>query len=139
MKSDWKTSEFTEKFPLGYLPVLEDGDFYLSESGAIAEYGELILQNLLRLLLGVWLESCGVFRMRPYLSYPCLNDLCREFFGEWYRYFSDLNSFDQSFVVLEKIKTDISRCFGTKPDHHPHRRQGGCRGCSMEVLCRSRG
>ena len=40
MKSDWKTSEFLAKHPLGYLPALEDGDFNLSESGAIAEYGE---------------------------------------------------------------------------------------------------
>jgi len=38
MKSDWKTSEFLAKHPLGSLPVLEDGDFNLSESGAIAEY-----------------------------------------------------------------------------------------------------
>ena len=38
MKSDWKTEEFLSKHPLGYLPALEDGDFYLSESGAIAEY-----------------------------------------------------------------------------------------------------
>jgi glutathione S-transferase len=40
MKSEWKTPEFLEKFPLGYLPTLEDGDLLLSESGAIAEYGE---------------------------------------------------------------------------------------------------
>ncbi|KAK1921338.1 hypothetical protein DB88DRAFT_500426 [Papiliotrema laurentii] len=38
MKSEWKTPEFLEKFPLGYLPTLEDGDLLLSESGAIAEY-----------------------------------------------------------------------------------------------------
>jgi len=41
MKNDWKTEEFTKKHPLGYLPALEDGDLYLEESGAIAEYGEL--------------------------------------------------------------------------------------------------
>lgn len=39
-KSDWKTPEFLEKFPLGYMPVLEDGDLYLQEAGAQAEYGE---------------------------------------------------------------------------------------------------
>lgn len=38
MKSDWKTEEFLKKFPLGTLPTLEDGDLYLQESGAIAEY-----------------------------------------------------------------------------------------------------
>jgi len=38
MKSDWKTPEFLAKHPLGYLPAFEDGDFNLSESGAIAEY-----------------------------------------------------------------------------------------------------
>jgi glutathione S-transferase len=51
-KSDWKNAEFLEKFPLGYLPALEDGDLYLSESGAIAEYGELLFPyrpDLLRL------------------------------------------------------------------------------------------
>jgi elongation factor 1-gamma len=40
MKSQWKTEEFKAKHPLGSLPVLEDGDFNLSESGAIAEYGK---------------------------------------------------------------------------------------------------
>jgi glutathione S-transferase len=40
MKSDWKTEEFLKKFPLGTLPTLEDGDLYLQESGAIAEYRE---------------------------------------------------------------------------------------------------
>lgn len=38
MRSDWKNAEFLEKHPLGYLPALEDGDFNLSESAAIAEY-----------------------------------------------------------------------------------------------------
>ena len=42
-RSNWKTPEFLEKAPLGYLPLLEDGDFSLSESGAIAEYGEFSL------------------------------------------------------------------------------------------------
>jgi elongation factor 1-gamma len=37
-KSEWKTPEFLAKFPLGYLPVLEDGDLKLQESGAIAAY-----------------------------------------------------------------------------------------------------
>lgn len=41
MRTNWKTEEFLEKFPIGSLPVLEDGDLYLGESGAIAEYGEL--------------------------------------------------------------------------------------------------
>jgi glutathione S-transferase len=40
MKSDWKTPEFLANYPLGYLPALQDGDLYLSESGAIAEYGK---------------------------------------------------------------------------------------------------
>ena len=40
MKSDWKTAEYLQKHPMGYLPALEDGDFHLSESSAIAEYGE---------------------------------------------------------------------------------------------------
>ena len=40
MKSDWKTAEFLEKFPLGYLPAFEDGELTLNESGAIAEYGK---------------------------------------------------------------------------------------------------
>jgi glutathione S-transferase len=39
MKSDYKTDEFLAKNPVGYLPLLEDGDFVLSESAAIAEYG----------------------------------------------------------------------------------------------------
>jgi len=38
LKSNWKTPEFLEKHPLGLTPVLEDGDFNLSECGAIAEY-----------------------------------------------------------------------------------------------------
>jgi hypothetical protein len=41
MKSDYKTEEFLKKNPVGYLPFLEDGDFSLAESSAIAEYGEL--------------------------------------------------------------------------------------------------
>jgi hypothetical protein len=41
MKSDYKTPEFLAKNPVGYLPFLEDGDFALAESAAIAEYGEL--------------------------------------------------------------------------------------------------
>lgn len=40
MKSDYKTPEFLAKNPVGYLPLLEDGDFALAESSAIAEYGE---------------------------------------------------------------------------------------------------
>ena len=40
-KSEWKTPEFLAKFPLGYLPVLEDGDLKICESAAIAEYGTL--------------------------------------------------------------------------------------------------
>lgn len=40
MRSEWKTPEFLEKFPMGFLPVLEDGDFRLTECGAVAEYGE---------------------------------------------------------------------------------------------------
>jgi glutathione S-transferase len=40
MKSDFKTPEFLAKNPVGYLPFLEDGDFSLAESAAIAEYGE---------------------------------------------------------------------------------------------------
>jgi glutathione S-transferase len=40
MKSDYKTPEFLAKNPVGYLPFLEDGDFSLAESAAIAEYGE---------------------------------------------------------------------------------------------------
>jgi hypothetical protein len=40
MKSDYKTEEFLKKNPVGYLPFLEDGDFSLAESSAIAEYGE---------------------------------------------------------------------------------------------------
>jgi glutathione S-transferase len=47
MKSDWKTEDFLAKHPLGSLPVLEDGDFYLSESGAIAEYGMSVRLSLL--------------------------------------------------------------------------------------------
>lgn len=43
MTTNWKTPEFLAKHPLGYLPVLEDGDLNLSECAAIAEYGELIL------------------------------------------------------------------------------------------------
>lgn len=39
MKSDYKTEEFLKKNPVGYLPFLEDGDFALAESAAIAEYG----------------------------------------------------------------------------------------------------
>jgi elongation factor 1-gamma len=39
-KNDWKTPEFLAKFPMGYVPVLEDGDLYLQECGAIAEYGK---------------------------------------------------------------------------------------------------
>ena len=39
-KQEWKTPEHMEQFPLGYLPVLEDGDLRLQESSAIAEYGE---------------------------------------------------------------------------------------------------
>jgi hypothetical protein len=39
-RSEWKTPEFLAKFRLGYLPVLEDGDLKLQESGAIAAYGE---------------------------------------------------------------------------------------------------
>ena len=42
MKSDYKTEEFLKKNPVGYLPFLEDGDFALAESSAIAEYGELL-------------------------------------------------------------------------------------------------
>ena len=45
MSSNWKTPEVLEKTPLGYLPLLEDGDFCLFESGAIAEYGELSLMR----------------------------------------------------------------------------------------------
>ena len=41
IKSDYKTEEFLKKNPVGYLPFLEDGDFSLAESSAIAEYGEL--------------------------------------------------------------------------------------------------
>lgn len=48
MKSDWKTAEFLEKYPLGYLPAFEDGDLHLNESGAIAEYGEFSSIILLR-------------------------------------------------------------------------------------------
>jgi hypothetical protein len=40
MKSDYKTEEFLKKNPVGYLPFLEDGDFSLAESSAIAEYGK---------------------------------------------------------------------------------------------------
>ena len=43
MKSDYKTPEFLAKNPVGYLPFLEDGDFSLAESAAIAEYGTLSL------------------------------------------------------------------------------------------------
>lgn len=66
-KSDWKTSEFLAKHPLGSLPVLEDGDFNLSESGAIAEYGEshLVDYDAMR--------GNHFFRMRLLFSYPCLN------------------------------------------------------------------
>jgi len=42
MKSDYKTEEFLKKNPVGYLPFLEDGDFSLADSSAIAEYGELL-------------------------------------------------------------------------------------------------
>lgn len=45
MRSDWKTEAFLEKFPMGALPVLEDGDFRLCESGAIAEYVAGLGQN----------------------------------------------------------------------------------------------
>ncbi|ORX41290.1 hypothetical protein BD324DRAFT_55327 [Kockovaella imperatae] len=44
-KSDWKTPEFLQKFPLGYQPTLEDGDFYLQESSAIAEYVATLAPN----------------------------------------------------------------------------------------------
>lgn len=40
MKSDYKTKEFLAKNPAGYLPLLEDGEFALAESAAIAEYGK---------------------------------------------------------------------------------------------------
>jgi len=43
MKSDYKTEEFLKKNPVGYLPFLEDGDFALAESAAIAEYGKCCL------------------------------------------------------------------------------------------------
>lgn len=43
MKSDWKTEAFLEKFPLGYLPTLEDGELRLQECAAIAEYGEFLV------------------------------------------------------------------------------------------------
>ena len=56
MKSDWKTPEFLEKYPLGYLPAFQDGELYLSESGAIAEYGEF---GSLPPSSSVW---CGVAR-----------------------------------------------------------------------------
>lgn len=81
-KSNWKTPEFLEKFPLGYLPVLEDGDLYLSESGAIAEYGELGLYVLFcSQCSGVrGMAECAVEGERRclhdesyFFSYPCLN------------------------------------------------------------------
>ncbi|EIW73240.1 elongation factor 1-gamma [Tremella mesenterica] len=37
-KSDWRTEAFLRDHPMGYLPVLEDGELKLSESAAIAEY-----------------------------------------------------------------------------------------------------
>lgn len=41
MDGSWKTKEFLEKFPLGYLPAFEGADgFKLQESGAIADYRE---------------------------------------------------------------------------------------------------
>ena len=90
MRSDWKTEAFLEKFPMGALPVLEDGDFRLCESGAIAEYGELRRRRVARLGNGAmwWKGRDGqgrvageVFADETLLSYPCLNDLCRESSG----------------------------------------------------------
>ncbi len=37
---------------MGTLPVLEDGELYLSESGAIAEYGELVCLSFARICSG---------------------------------------------------------------------------------------
>jgi hypothetical protein len=52
MKSDYKTPEFLAKNPVGYLPFLEDGDFALAESSAIAEYGEF--------MFCFWVSKCRV-------------------------------------------------------------------------------
>lgn len=46
MDGSWKTKEFVEKFPLGYLPAFEGADgFKLQESGAIADYCELFIDR----------------------------------------------------------------------------------------------
>jgi len=76
MKSEWKTAEFTEKFPLGYLPAFEDGELRLNESAAIAEYGEFGFVYPFRIDRGLHIPSPRPFlpfMMRPILSYPCLN------------------------------------------------------------------
>ena len=100
-KSNWKTPEFLEKFPLGTQPTLEDGDFCLTESAAITEYGEWTSEasrrkyrlslpsfpSLYVLNMGQrapcnrpWTLGSSPSLMRLILSYPCLNDLCRELF-----------------------------------------------------------
>ena len=38
----------------------------------------------------LWVRADIAFPDETLLSYPCLNDLCRDFLDEWYRHFSDL-------------------------------------------------
>ena len=80
----WKTPEFLEKFPFGYLPAFEGADGEtLQECGAIADYCEypcLLLCPAMCMVVVLQL-----LRMRLLFSYPCLNDLVSTNFCGWYR------------------------------------------------------
>ena len=97
MKSDYKTPEFLAKNPVGYLPFLEDGDFSLAESAAIAEYGEFMFCTIVLrsqcVLVAEEQEaeaSRGHVHPPPFMMIyitsviPVLMTLCREK-REWYR------------------------------------------------------
>lgn len=69
MDGSWKTKEFLEKFPLGYLPAFEGTDgFKLQESGAIADYREFnFLETKARREGTCWVgcEGANLHCLRP--------------------------------------------------------------------------